>query len=483
MSLKKNNIQLSSTSLQLTAWYTGLLILGIFAYLLMAFFSMAVTMKTQDRHQSLKIINNYQELAHSETEVPSDSLMEMIRWNVLQDFLIVLTGKDYVPISVALPRGWDSNDIKNIGYQKITASPETWQQIPKNADTNSTDKIFRLPFTTNPNHVELTHRKISADYHLFVGKTQAEQHRNLKSFVITSLILLIPLVVLSFICGKFLTKKAMKPVKELINTIQQVRNGSVGSRLKTLTTGDEFEELTKIFNAMLDRVETVIREMGDALDSLAHDVRTPLTRMRGTVESVLQQDASPKLLHEALQDCAEESERITAIITTLLDISEIETGVKTICPEQVNLTSLVLELVDMYQIVAEDKNIELKTQLEDPPVYVEAEAGGLRQAIANIIDNGINYTNDDGVIMITIQELGDKVELIIKDSGIGIEPNVLPNIFNRLYRGPQDKRLQGVGLGLSFAGAIIRANQGEVQVNSTPGQGTEFKIILKTGKK
>lgn len=477
MLLKKNNVKLHSVSLRLTAWYTGLFVTGILIYFFMAFLSMSLTMKKHDRNHILELVAGYQKNVGLKPQELLDKLLESAQWDAAQNLFLILTGKDNKHIFVSLPTGWTSNDLRQVDYLKIFSGPESWQEFSRPAQADTKSFLFRKLFMADPDRVEFLYKKIGSDYRLLIGKTQAEQYYKIKNFFMVSLAILVPLIVLSFMCGIFLTRKALKPVKELISTIRQVRNGSVESRVDVLPTGDEFEDLARIFNTMLDRVETVINEMSEALDSLAHDIRTPLTRMRGTVEAVLQKEASPDELHEALQDCAEETERITAIINTLLDISEIETGVKKLELKTVDLSSLVEELIEMYQIVAEEKGIELSSQF-DAPVYVEVDAESIGQAIANIIDNGINYTEQYGHIMVALHESETEVVLTINDAGIGIGPNILPKIFNRLYRGPQDKRQKGVGLGLSFAKAIVTAHNGRVIVTSAPDHGTEFKIFL-----
>ncbi len=477
MFLKKNRLHLHSFSLRLTAWYTCMFALGIIIYSFLALVSMTMSIQKHDRHHIVELLDSYQETTNSEPEKIKYRFEASSVWTGQQDFLVMLFSREGNPLFVTLPKGWSRKDISHIEQTVLDLPAETWQMVKRENSSVSSGAIIKFLFMSDPDQVQFRYRKLNENFFLVVGRTQKKQFEKIERFYKASKFILLPLILMSFFFGHILTRKSLKPVKRLIRTIQQVRNGSVETRVKVSSTGDEFEDLAKIFNNMLDQVEIVISEMRDALDNLAHDIRTPLTRMRGTVEAVLQKGASREELHEALQDCAEESERITSIITTLLDISELESGVKNLDFEKQDLSLLVSELVDMYQMVAEDKNIELQAELQST-VLVSVDVDYLRQGIANIIDNGITYTKGDGEIFVSIHVQGEEAVLSIKDTGIGIDSNVLPNVFNRLYRGPQDTRQQGVGLGLSFSRAVVAAHQGNISVSSVQGQGTEFKIVL-----
>jgi len=288
-------------------------------------------------------------------------------------------------------------------------------------------------------------------------------------------------VVLGLLGGFFLTRRALRPVKRLTTTARKViDSGDLALRVVERGTGDELDELSHLFNGVLSRNEALVRGMREALDNVAHDLRTPLTRLRTGAEVALRDVANPQGIREALADTLEESDQVLAMLKTLMDISEAENGVMKLDRSNVDLSELARDVLDVYQDVAEDKGVRILTHLATG-VNVKADAIRLRQVVANLMDNAIKYTPAGGQVELTTTRVEPWASLAVKDTGMGISAEDLPRIWQRLYRADQSRTERGLGLGLSLVKAIVEAHGGRTKVQSELGAGSTFSIRLPTG--
>jgi signal transduction histidine kinase len=280
--------------------------------------------------------------------------------------------------------------------------------------------------------------------------------------------------------GLVLTRSTVQPIYDLIEVVQRIiRTGRTDMRVPARNApGDAVDELSALFNTMLDRINALIAAMGESLDNVAHDLRTPIARLRGLAERALQSgDPTGHVQREALADCLEESDRILSMLNMMMDISEAESGVLQLRREPVALRALLGEVVDLYEDVAEVKKVSLTLEPGDE-VIVNGARDRLRQAFANLLDNAIKYTPEGGHVRLAARGDADSAIVTVTDTGAGIATAHLPRIWDRLYRADPSRSERGLGLGLSLVRAYVHAHGGQVEARSDPGRGSTFTVRL-----
>jgi signal transduction histidine kinase len=310
-----------------------------------------------------------------------------------------------------------------------------------------------------------------------VGMSTERRAQLLQRFRSVLLINVLSLIFVGLAGGTVLTSSALQPLRRLADTVRSIlRTGRTDVRVPAQDTGDALDELSSLVNAMLDRIDAVLAGMRGALDNVAHDLRTPMTRLRGIAETALT-SGDPALVREALADCLEESDRVIEMLNTLMDISEAETGTMALRREPTDLNDLIRQSVELYEDLAEERGIEIRTNVPSE-LAVDVDRNRMRQVLANLLDNAVKYTPAGGVVEIAAhRENGDAV-LTVSDTGVGIPAEELPRIWERLYRGDKSRSTRGLGLGLSLVKAIVAAHGGRVDVRSRPGTGSAFELRL-----
>ncbi len=282
---------------------------------------------------------------------------------------------------------------------------------------------------------------------------------------------------LAVLGGYALTRRGLRPVRELAATARDViRSGDLSRRVPEHGTTDELDEMSALFNGVLERNQQLVGGMRASLDNAAHDLRTPLTRLRGTAEVALRGD-DPVAARDALALCIEQSDQVLAMLRALLDIAAAGSGIMRLDTRPVALDGLAHDVVELYDHVADEHGIAL-VATGDPGVIVAADPARLRQAIANLVDNAVKYTARGGRVTLETAAANGRGVVCVRDTGEGIPPEALPRIWDRLYRAEPSRSRPGLGLGLSLVKAIVDAHGGTVEVTSELGAGSTFEVSL-----
>jgi heavy metal sensor kinase len=291
------------------------------------------------------------------------------------------------------------------------------------------------------------------------------------------------LLVLAVGVGWFMARRALSGVGMVTRTAQQISEEDLQTRVPVRHRHNEIDLLAHTFNQMLDRIQTLVSGTRQMNDNIAHDLRSPITRIRGLAEVTLTHTPTMVDFQQMAASTIEECDRLLDMINTMLTISRTEAGAWPKERRRVDLAALVAEACELFQPLAEDKQVQLTHQIDGDGI-IQGDPPMLQRLVANLIDNAIKYTNGDGHVTVTLgpAQQADRVTLSVADNGAGIGPEEQSRLFDRFFRGDQSRAQGGAGLGLSLARAIAHAHGGEIQVQSAPGRGATFTVDLPVGE-
>ena len=326
--------------------------------------------------------------------------------------------------------------------------------------------------------VRIIYARIGSLVMLQMGRSMEEEERLLQVFKQLFWVTMSAMFVLAIVGGWFMARRALSGVAMVTRTAQQISEKDLNTRVPVGHRHDEIDLLAITFNQMLDRIRTLVIGMRQMNDNIAHDLRSPITRIRGLAEVTLTGNPSREDYQLMTASTIEECDRLLALINTMLTISRTEAGVSPVEFLPVDLAVLARDACELFQPLAEDKSLTIDLRI-DSPAKVNGDQGMLQRMIANLIDNAIKYNSDGGRITVALTSAPDRrIRLQVSDTGLGIRPEDQSKIFDRFFRGDQSRTQGGSGLGLSLALAIARAHGGHIEVSSTPHQGSTFTVDL-----
>jgi len=377
-------------------------------------------------------------------------------------FMVRIAGRNNNTLYLYVPAHWSGYNLGRLEAMPVIREGE----------------IISLQSSQERSVLEVSSLEMSDGNILQIGISTKRRQEVLQRFRRTFVMVFVPLGGLGLLAGFLFSSRSLKPVRNLVEVTRGIIDtGRMNARVPSTGSGDELDELVGLFNRMLAKIDSLITGMRQSLDNVAHDLRTPMTHLRGTAELALQGGEQMCAYREALASCMEESERILNMLSSLMDISEAETGVIQLDRKTIDLASLIDDMVELYSYSAEEKNITISREASGP-ISISADLNRIRQVMANLLDNAVKYTPEEGSITVSAGLRDQEAVVTIRDTGPGIPPKDLPHIWDRLFRGDESRSRPGLGLGLGLVRAIVLAHGGRVEVESKPGQGATFGVRL-----
>ncbi len=470
MSLKNQMLDNKTIGFKLTIWYSGFFVLSVSLLFILAYVFLSQTLKRDD-HRAIKsqlneLSSEYAKGGPSQvmTRIKSE-LVESKKFRKRSHFFFRFASRDNNTTKIFFPHQWEEFDIDRL--EAVSPGDKEWIIVPPKE--NKQEYLLEVASTKLPDGSWLQ-----------VGMSNESRQRVLNRFLEFFLYVGVFLLLTGIVSGYYLSRRALRPIRHIIQTVRTIETGKMDARVPPTKTQDELGELVRLFNNMLARIESLIHGMEESLDNVAHELRTPMTRMHNIAEAALQIDKDPEQYKKALENFVEESDRILKMLNTLMDISEAETGVMYLEWKEFKVKELIDPVVEVYSYIAEEKGLRIYTDVEKD-LAVKADFNRISQVLANLLDNSIKYTSPDNPpISIKAWKSESGVVISVTDSGKGIADHEMTKIWDRLYRGEEnrDGSDKGLGLGLAQVKAILRAHNGWVEVSSKPDMGSTFRVHL-----
>jgi heavy metal sensor kinase len=311
---------------------------------------------------------------------------------------------------------------------------------------------------------------------LQTGQSMEHYFRIIETFRKTFIATLSILILAAALVGWFLARRALTGVANVTRTARRISAGSLEERVPLQARGDEIDQLALTFNGMLDRIQRLVTGIKEMNDNIAHDLKSPVTRIRGAAEIALTTGRSLSDYQAMAASTIEECDRLLDMINTMLVISRTEAGVDQPQFAPLDLAGVARDACELFSPIAEDKGIDLI--VETPPVCkIKGDNRMIQRLLANLVDNALKYTPAGGRVTVMVApETGAGCRLSVKDTGDGIQAADLPHIFERFFRCDQSRTRSGAGLGLSLALAIAHAHGTDIRVKSAPAAGSTFSV-------
>ncbi len=289
------------------------------------------------------------------------------------------------------------------------------------------------------------------------------------------------MVLLAFVGGLVLSRRTVRNIERINQTARSIMSGNLSRRVEITNRNDDFDQLAANLNQMLDRIQTLMEDIRRVSDNIAHDLRTPLTRLRQHMEEARRQVDSESISAISLESSIREADSLLTTFNALLRIARIEAGQVTTDFAVLDYRTLVEDVVEFYEPLAEEKKQFLTVDAGNT-IKTMGDRDLLFQALANVIENAIKYTQESGHISVVLSQLDNDAVITIADNGPGIPAEERERVFRRFYRLDRSRSTAGNGLGLSMVAAVVTMHQGQIRLmDNDPGLKTVMQFPLLGG--
>jgi heavy metal sensor kinase len=465
MFLKKINSARHTLAFRLTLWYAGIFMLS--ACVAFFFFYILITSVIRDRIDKDLL---------SETRTLSSILklqgIEAVKRQIILEAQAAGEKKIFFRLLSFDGQAFSSSNMsfwRDIGVGKR----------PLNQIIREKRPVFDTISLPNRKHkIRVLYTTIGRSVILQLGQSMESNTRFIEAFRKIFVATMASLFIVAIIIGWFMARRALAGVETVTQTARHISESSLNERVPVKKNQDEIDQLAITFNQMLDRIQKLVTGIREMSDNIAHDLKSPITRIRGLSEVSITTNASEKDYENMAASTIEECDRLLDMINTMLVISKTEAGVNRIDAVEMDIGAVLRDACDLFQAPAEDKDIRLTCDA-DGHFNIFGDHRLIQRMIANLLDNAIKYTHAGGRVDVSMNAADNQmVSLSVSDTGVGISEKDRHRVFERFYRCDPSRSEAGIGLGLSFARAIARAHGGDITVTSEVGQGSTFTITL-----
>lgn len=302
--------------------------------------------------------------------------------------------------------------------------------------------------------------------------------------LLSTFALILPLgLVVALLMGTWIASRALAAVDQIITEVREITDGrSLHRRLAEPVVKDELGRLAETLNQMMTRLERSFAALRRFTADASHELKTPLTVLRGGVERAITTPNLPQETLAALEETLQEIKRMTELVDALLTLARADEGIAPLHREPVDLRGIVAEVQETGELLAEQAGVTMEVATPPEPIIVSVDASRIRQLILNLLTNAVKYTPPGGSVRMQLGPANGRVALSVADTGVGIAPGDLPHIFDRFWRADSARtrtgERPGTGLGLAICKWIAEAHGGQIDVVSRPGRGTTFTVML-----